>query len=288
MFYSHQILAKKGPLGTIWIAAHMDRKLRKNQIYDTNITSSVDTILQPQMPLALRLSGQLLLGVVRIYSRQVGYLFTDCSEALVKVKQVMRPGVGLVDLPAEATTATFGAVTLPDNYAELDLSASQAVGARIDANMSARSAITLQEAPQGDNFASHHEHEERFRIPDGEDYIDMQEEPDLEVHAETVRVGDFEDVDEEEAGGNTLLQDFELPEEESLKASGHHGKDETHHNHQHNNNNANGTLELLDIDDVLPPSDDDEPAEEDDGAGDVAMHDGADDDDDVDVGGGLD
>eukprot|EP00959_Pyramimonas_sp_CCMP1952_P420159 8800631-Pyramimonas_sp.AAC.2 len=40
------------------------------------------------MPLALRLSGQLLLGVVRIYSRQVGYLFTDCSEALVKVKQV--------------------------------------------------------------------------------------------------------------------------------------------------------------------------------------------------------
>jgi cohesin complex subunit SCC1 len=40
------------------------------------------------MPLALRLSGQLLLGVVRIYSRQVGYLFTDCSEALIKVKQV--------------------------------------------------------------------------------------------------------------------------------------------------------------------------------------------------------
>ena len=41
MFYSHQILAKKGPLGTIWIAAHMDRKLRKNQIADTCIGDSV-------------------------------------------------------------------------------------------------------------------------------------------------------------------------------------------------------------------------------------------------------
>lgn len=41
MFYSHQILAKKGPLGTIWIAAHMDRKLRKNQIAETCIGDSV-------------------------------------------------------------------------------------------------------------------------------------------------------------------------------------------------------------------------------------------------------
>jgi cohesin complex subunit SCC1 len=41
MFYSHFILAKKGPLGTIWIAAHLEAKLRKHQIADTNITTSV-------------------------------------------------------------------------------------------------------------------------------------------------------------------------------------------------------------------------------------------------------
>jgi hypothetical protein len=34
----------------------------------------------------------------------------------------------MVDLPAEASTASFSAVTLPDNYEELDLSASKAVG----------------------------------------------------------------------------------------------------------------------------------------------------------------
>ena len=47
-----------------------------------------DSIINPEAPLALRLSGQLLLGVVKVYSKKVGYLFQDCNDALVKVKQV--------------------------------------------------------------------------------------------------------------------------------------------------------------------------------------------------------
>ena len=41
MFYSQLILAKKGPLGKIWLAAHWDKKLSKSQIFQTNIMSSV-------------------------------------------------------------------------------------------------------------------------------------------------------------------------------------------------------------------------------------------------------
>jgi len=41
-----------------------------------------------QPPMALRLSGQLLLGVVRIYSRKAKYLLEDCNEALLKIKLV--------------------------------------------------------------------------------------------------------------------------------------------------------------------------------------------------------
>ncbi|CAK9221275.1 unnamed protein product [Sphagnum troendelagicum] len=114
MFYSQLILAKKGPLGTIWIAAHLERKLRKNQVTETNISVSVDSILFPEAPIALRLSGHLLLGVVRIYSRKVNYLFHDCSEALTKIKQAFHSGV--VDLPPEAATAPFNAITLPENF----------------------------------------------------------------------------------------------------------------------------------------------------------------------------
>lgn len=45
MFYSQFILAKKGSLGTIWIAAHLERKLRKNQVADTDIGVSVGKVL---------------------------------------------------------------------------------------------------------------------------------------------------------------------------------------------------------------------------------------------------
>ncbi len=44
MFYSDNILAKKGPLANIWLAAHWDRKLTKAQIVQTNIQSSVSTL----------------------------------------------------------------------------------------------------------------------------------------------------------------------------------------------------------------------------------------------------
>lgn len=42
--------------------------------------------------MALRLSGQLLLGVVRIYSRKAKYLLDDCNEALLKIKMVSITG----------------------------------------------------------------------------------------------------------------------------------------------------------------------------------------------------
>ncbi|KAG6515257.1 hypothetical protein ZIOFF_025649 [Zingiber officinale] len=114
MFYSQFILAKKGPLGTIWIAAHLERKLRKNQVADTDIGDSVDSILSPEVPIALRLSSHLLLGVVRIYSRKVNYLFHDCSEALLKVKQAFRSTA--VDLPPEESIAPYHSITLPETF----------------------------------------------------------------------------------------------------------------------------------------------------------------------------
>jgi cohesin complex subunit SCC1 len=38
--------------------------------------------------MALRLRGQLLLGVCRVYSRKARYLFEDVGEALIKIKMV--------------------------------------------------------------------------------------------------------------------------------------------------------------------------------------------------------
>ncbi|CAH9077395.1 unnamed protein product [Cuscuta europaea] len=150
MFYSQFILAKKGPLGTIWIAAHLERKLRKNQIADTDIGVSVDTILSPDAPIALRLSSHLLLGVVRIYSRKVNYLFDDCSEALLKVKQAFRSTA--VDLPPEKSKAPYHSITLPETF-ELDdfeLPDIDTIhGNYVDHHVSSREQITLQDPMKG-------------------------------------------------------------------------------------------------------------------------------------------
>ncbi|RVX02844.1 Sister chromatid cohesion 1 protein 3 [Vitis vinifera] len=41
MFYSHTFLARKGPLGTVWCAAHLQHKLKKSHYTATDIPSTV-------------------------------------------------------------------------------------------------------------------------------------------------------------------------------------------------------------------------------------------------------
>jgi len=105
-------------LARIWLAAHWDKKLTKAHVYETNIESSVDGIMQPKVKMALRTSGHLLLGVVRIYSRKAKYLLADCNEAFVKIKMAFRPG--MVDLPEDKREAAMNAITLPDVFHDFD------------------------------------------------------------------------------------------------------------------------------------------------------------------------
>ncbi|CAL5349019.1 unnamed protein product [Camellia sinensis] len=94
MFYSHCFLSRKGPLGTIWVAAHCLKRVKKHQVAQINISSSV---------------GHLLLGVVRIYSKKVEYLFHDCRKVLVKVNDfvgskitnILEDGSGVNERPDE-------------------------------------------------------------------------------------------------------------------------------------------------------------------------------------------
>jgi len=109
----------------------MERKLSKSQTLQTDINQSVEAILGSDVEvMALRLTGQLLLGVVRIYSRKAKYLLDDCNEALLKIKmvrryllnmdrfltlfiQAFRPGV--VDMAEDQLAANKNTITLPDN-----------------------------------------------------------------------------------------------------------------------------------------------------------------------------
>ncbi len=65
MFYSTNILQKKGPLGTIWIAAHHDvaKKLTKLQILNTDIVESAGVQCHPLPPCSFDSQGLRFRGI---------------------------------------------------------------------------------------------------------------------------------------------------------------------------------------------------------------------------------
>ncbi|KAF9663617.1 hypothetical protein SADUNF_Sadunf17G0070000 [Salix dunnii] len=118
MFYSHCLLSSKGPLGSIWVAAYFFKKLKKAQVTSTDISSSVDKILQDVFDaVTYRVLAYLLLGVVRIYSKKAEYLFDDCNKVLLNVKDfVLSNKDGIL---VETLQAPYFSIILPERF-ELD------------------------------------------------------------------------------------------------------------------------------------------------------------------------
>jgi len=78
---SHALLpAPLPPPAVVWIVAH-GKKLSKPKIMAVDVSKTCEGILHPDVPLSLRLSGILAGGVVKIYGRQVEYLFADSLHA---------------------------------------------------------------------------------------------------------------------------------------------------------------------------------------------------------------
>ncbi|KAJ0973066.1 hypothetical protein J5N97_021025 [Dioscorea zingiberensis] len=118
MFYSNTMLSRKGPLKNIWEAAYCFNKLKKDEITCTNIPSSIDTILPADVQIPYRVLSQLLLGIVKIFSKKVDILYHDCNEALVKVS------MSIIPKEATGTRQRKGAnhdatITIPERF-ELD------------------------------------------------------------------------------------------------------------------------------------------------------------------------
>ncbi|KAI7847166.1 Rec8 like protein-domain-containing protein [Circinella umbellata] len=115
------LIGGTGPLARVWLASHWERKISKSQFLQTNLEKTIDAITtNDHEPLTLRMSGQLLLGVVRIYSRKTRYLLEDCNEALGKIKLSFKKGnVNMPDI--QHTVASIKSITLPEKLTEFDI-----------------------------------------------------------------------------------------------------------------------------------------------------------------------
>ncbi|KAL1597250.1 sister chromatid cohesion protein 1 [Paraconiothyrium brasiliense] len=119
MFYPSELLQRSGPLAHVWLAANAEKKLTKQQVLQDKIEQDINEIMRPQAPFSLRLSGSLMFGVVRIYSRKARYLLDDCTDALWRIKMAFKPGN--IDLPANSHVANPAALMLADAITDIDL-----------------------------------------------------------------------------------------------------------------------------------------------------------------------
>lgn len=133
------LLTRQGPLAQVWLASNYDKKLSKQQLLKTNLVRSSEYIAkQPiqtsskdsSQPITLRLSGHLLLGIVRIYSRKTKYLLDDVNEVLYKLKNSFKFASGAtlgtsaatVNLPPQQTTlSNINRIMLQDQVTDLNL-----------------------------------------------------------------------------------------------------------------------------------------------------------------------
>ncbi|KAI1047229.1 hypothetical protein LB505_011084 [Fusarium chuoi] len=85
MFYSHEILSNtQYGVATIWLVATVgksnQKRLTRKAIQQVNVPKACETIIDPGAPLALRLQGNLLYGVSRVYAQQCRYMLSDAEK----------------------------------------------------------------------------------------------------------------------------------------------------------------------------------------------------------------
>ncbi|CAN6874825.1 unnamed protein product [Brassica oleracea] len=98
------------------MAATLHAKINRKKLNKLDIIQICEEILNPSVPMALRLSGILMGGVVIVYERKVKLLFDDVTRLLVEINGAWRtkavPDPTL--LPKGRTHARKEAVTLPE------------------------------------------------------------------------------------------------------------------------------------------------------------------------------
>ncbi|XP_045797167.1 sister chromatid cohesion 1 protein 2-like isoform X5 [Trifolium pratense] len=102
----------KNPL---WVAAFFFKQLKKVQIMDADISSSVDKIMHYEMDaVSYRILAYLVLGVVKTYSKKVEYLLDDCNDVLSEINKFVINTKN--NAPVKAVRMAF---IMPDTF-ELD------------------------------------------------------------------------------------------------------------------------------------------------------------------------
>ncbi|KAI2620540.1 Rec8 like protein-domain-containing protein [Hypoxylon sp. NC1633] len=100
MFYSHEILKNRQyGVATIWLVATVGKgsstkRFTRKTIEEVNVQKACGKIIEPGAPVALRLQGQLLFGVSRVYNKQCYYMLADLQKIQLHMHDFFTKFVG--------------------------------------------------------------------------------------------------------------------------------------------------------------------------------------------------
>ncbi|GFQ77385.1 rad21_Rec8_N domain-containing protein [Trichonephila clavata] len=126
MFYSHEILRKKGKFGIVWLAATCKKRVTRRDIWRVNVADSSDDIieilnrhpvaLRRTGPLSLYLSSQLMFGLVYVTSKQYQMLLEDLKSMVIKIASFRVPTTSSIDLekPVDEAKVTMSPPDMDD------------------------------------------------------------------------------------------------------------------------------------------------------------------------------
>ncbi|EDO18067.1 hypothetical protein Kpol_1045p54 [Vanderwaltozyma polyspora DSM 70294] len=134
------LATSSGPLAQVWLAANMSN-LPRGTVLQTSISKSANEIAKVSgcteddmegseengsnntvEHIALRTSGELLHGIVRVYSKQAAFLLSDIKDTLIKISSLFKSNQRIsVTLSKENTIAKVDQLILEDAVTEREV-----------------------------------------------------------------------------------------------------------------------------------------------------------------------
>jgi hypothetical protein len=112
------LILRKGPFASVWIAGTSADKLGKKMVLATDIEDIVKQILENQrINLVLRVSGMLLKGLVVVYSKKLQYMLTDCEDMITKIKLSFNPS----SIDKDSKTTREDLITIRTDISDLTI-----------------------------------------------------------------------------------------------------------------------------------------------------------------------
>ncbi|RAK96871.1 Rad21/Rec8 N terminal domain protein [Aspergillus ibericus CBS 121593] len=233
MFYSHEILTSpEHGVATVWLVATLGsrsitRRLNRKAILDVDVPKACGVIMDPAAPMALRLQGNLLYGVSRVYNQQCGYTLTDVQAMHDRMRAVLKvmPGGGLDPSAGKARPEQlilpYDPSFLPEiNLPGLGLDLSK-FSLSIDMNLSQQSSLAWPKTP--DLSQSVLSQPTSLRLDLSSDDIILRDVGGFSSDTNVTRYGgkaiDFTGIEPfalNEESGVILQQDFEFDEDGNI------------------------------------------------------------------------